>query len=420
MENRILINAVLILAGALTILVIKLVNKDSFDTIPVEQGANTVDTVAETSTIIVDIRSDKFFWRLQPWKDGKLATLDGWARFSELSFEGAGKIKINSLVKFPDMQIGPLFTVWPEAELWFSQSARMDHVAYMETKFTKSFIPFMRGGYSEDMPFLLDKDEGLLAFVYYQNGWGESGRKYLLYNYKKDVLLDEPEDTEVRYEGFLDRDSLLASNLIHRNDSWFSEYFLYDWRTDKKTENELTKKLTELNMLRIYCTAVGNVNTQKRFLIAKSEALGGHVKINWDEGFKDVKVTPINFLLSKDKYYDVFTISSDGKWAHSLVGGYRGLYEERLYKNAFYHIDDRYPGGISPPVLMDYTEYHPPYGVFIEHQVHGMCYAIEHHKMENDTDQLYLRLYKMDEILKEINRQLLEMANKEMDGLGDK
>jgi hypothetical protein len=37
---------------------------------------------------IIDIKSDKFFWLLEPWKDGKLATMDGWARFSELSFEG--------------------------------------------------------------------------------------------------------------------------------------------------------------------------------------------------------------------------------------------------------------------------------------------------------------------------------------------
>jgi hypothetical protein len=40
-----------------------------------------------------------------------------------------------------------------------------------------------------------------------------------------------------------------------------------------------------------------------------------------------------------------------------------------------------------------------------------MCYAIEHHEEENGNDQLYLRLYKMDAILTEINRQLLEAAN---------
>jgi hypothetical protein len=353
---------------------------------------------------------------LQPWKDGKLATLDGWAHFSELSFEGADKIKISPLVKFPDMQIGPLFTVWPDAGLWFSQSARMDHVAYMETKFTKSFIPFMRGGYSESEPFLLDKDEGLLAFVYFRNGLGEIGNKYVLYNYKKDILLDdEPEDAEMDYIGFLETNALLASQVIHKDDNWFSEYFLYDWRTDKRTENGLTKKLTELNMIGIYCGAVGNVNTKKRFLIAKSETLKGHVKINWGEEFKDVKVAPINFLIPDGKRYDEFTISPDGEWAHSLVGVYLGLYEERLYKNTFYHIDDRYPGGISPPVFMDYTEYHPPYGVFIEHPVHGMCYALEYHKEENGRDTLYVRLYVMDGILKEVNKQLLEAASKVVD-----
>jgi hypothetical protein len=406
MKNRIGIGAVLLLAAALVVWI----NKDSFKTIPAEQGDMMAE--ASTSTNPVDIRSDKFFWQLQPWKDGKLATLDGWARFSELSFVGADKIKIDTLVKFPNMPLDPFFIVWPEANLWYSQSARMDHVAYMETKFTKSFIPFMRGGYSESLPFLLDKDEGLLAFVYYRNGYGENKRKYVLYNYKKDMLLDDdPEDIDVYYVGFLETNSLLALTETFENEKWVVDYFLYDWKTGKKTENNLTKKLTELAMIEIDCRPVGNVNTKNRFLIAESEALGGHVKINWDEDFKDVTVTPINVLIPKDKYYSEFTISSGGEWAHSLVGGYQGLYEERLYKHAYYHIDDRYPGGISPPVLMDYTEYHPPYGVFIEHPVHGMCYAIEHHEEENGNDQLYLRLYKMDAILMEINRQLLEMAN---------
>jgi hypothetical protein len=36
----------------------------------------------------VDIKSNNFFWMIQPWKDGKLATIDGWGKFSEISFQG--------------------------------------------------------------------------------------------------------------------------------------------------------------------------------------------------------------------------------------------------------------------------------------------------------------------------------------------
>ncbi|MDR1306262.1 MAG: hypothetical protein LBK74_01635 [Treponema sp.] len=259
---------------------------------------------------------------------------------------GADKIKIDALVKFPNMPLDPFFIVWPEANLWYSQSARMDHVAYMETKFTKSFIPFMNGNYSETKPFLLDKDEGLLAFVYYRDGYGENEKKYVLYNYKKDILLDDdPEDIDVYYIGFLDADSLLALTETFENEEWVRDYFLYDWKTGKKTENNLTKKLTELAMTEIYCRAVGNVNTKNRFLIAKSEALGGHVKINWDEDFKDVTVTPINVLIPKDKYYSEFTISSGGEWAHSLVGGIRGFTKNGFISTRFIILTTGIPAG---------------------------------------------------------------------------
>jgi hypothetical protein len=43
--------------------------------------------------------------------------------------------------------------------------------------------------------------------------------------------------------------------------------------------------------------------------------------------------------------------------------------------------------------------------------IHGMCFAQEWHKER----KLYLRLYKMSNVLEEINRQLLEKANEGMD-----
>ncbi|MDR3056743.1 MAG: hypothetical protein LBU84_01215, partial [Prevotella sp.] len=49
----------------------------------------------------LDIRSKAFFWMLRPWKAGTLATIDGWGRFAELSFEKKDRIKIKPLIKFP-------------------------------------------------------------------------------------------------------------------------------------------------------------------------------------------------------------------------------------------------------------------------------------------------------------------------------
>jgi hypothetical protein len=136
------------------------------------------------------------------------------------------------------------------------------------------------------------------------------------------------------------------------------------------------------------------------------------VKVAWDEGYSDVTVTPLSYLLPEGKFFfTTFILSTDGQWATTFVGGYMGLYDEMLFKRAFFHLDGRYPNGISMPVITeDYEDYAWDLSAFVEHPVHGMCFAQEWHKMVNDKDRLYLRLYRMDDVLDEINRQLLEKA----------
>jgi hypothetical protein len=46
------------------------------------------------------------------------------------------------------------------------------------------------------------------------------------------------------------------------------------------------------------------------------------------------------------------------------------------------------------------------YGAFVEHPVYGTCFAREWRR----DGELYIRLYRMSDVLDEINRQLLEKA----------
>ena len=116
----------------------------------------------------------------------------------------------------------------------------------------------------------------------------------------------------------------------------------------------------------------------------------------------------MDYLIPENKRFDeVITISANAQWATTLVGGYSGLHNEDLYKRAFFHLDARYPNGISMPVLSaNYDKFHSDRGTFVEHPVHGWCYADEIWAKEKEKNKQYLRLYKMSDVLAEINKQL--------------
>jgi hypothetical protein len=121
---------------------------------------------------------------------------------------------------------------------------------------------------------------------------------------------------------------------------------------------------------------------------------------------------PLDYLVPEGKWLSHFSLSPDGTWATTFMGGYRGMYDELLDKRVFFHLDDKYPNGISMPIFTsNYDTYHWDYGSFVNHPVHGMSFVEKAEKKVDGRERQYLRLYKMDDVLAEINRQLLEAAN---------
>jgi hypothetical protein len=57
-----------------------------------------------------------------------------------------------------------------------------------------------------------------------------------------------------------------------------------------------------------------------------------------------------------------------------------------------------------PIITEDYEDNQWDYSAFVEHPEYGMCFAQEWRKGRT----LYLRLYRMENVLSEINRKLLE------------
>jgi hypothetical protein len=56
-----------------------------------------------------------------------------------------------------------------------------------------------------------------------------------------------------------------------------------------------------------------------------------------------------------------------------------------------------------PVITEDYEDFGWDLSAFVEHPVHGLCFSQECHKTENREDRRYLRLYRMEGVLDEIN-----------------
>ena len=90
-----------------------------------------------------EIKCKEYFHNLEPWKEGKLATIDGWGRFSTFEITEENQIKITPLVEFPKEKIDGWIKTYPEVGvIWSSIFELKHHFADIGTKKNVSFMPF--------------------------------------------------------------------------------------------------------------------------------------------------------------------------------------------------------------------------------------------------------------------------------------
>ena len=365
----------------------------------------------------MDIPVPEFFWMLQPWKKGTLATMDGNARFAEIVFSGESSFRVRPLVDFPKNRIDKSLVVAHEGNLCIVNSSWRFYVADVAEKRTKEYMPQGGWKWTEMSPVVLDAENQIIVFKYYVSSDYEDEpnsqpRYNIIYDMKNDKeLYKSPDAGEALAFYFpINTETFLAINIAKNNAQ--SEYVFYNWKTKEITRNDLTKQITAVAGQSTSMT-IGknrNINMEERYFFG--DILGKKIKITWDEKYEDVKVIPLDYLIPKGKRFDDIIFSSDYKWATTLVGGYSGMFGESLYKRAFFHMDELYPNGISMPIFNEeYEEYYSARGHFVEHPVHGWCYADEIWSKATGTRKQFLRLYKMKDVDDEITRILLERAD---------
>ena len=127
--------------------------------------------------------------------------------------------------------------------------------------------------------------------------------------------------------------------------------------------------------------------------------------VRWSEDFEEVKAEPIILQRPKGLLDSSFFFSRDGNWGKTHWIDPPGPLE--VPRLLLYHIDDKYPQGLSMPIICGYSGDESP-GAFMQHETWGPCYVEQDNKY---PDKLFV--YKLNEGLELLAKQALNTISGE-------
>jgi len=195
---------------------------------------------------------------------------------------------------------------------------------------------------------------------------------YVLYDLNSnDIIFESKVEDTIHYR--FNKDNILTCKIYGENNE-FGKWYLTDLNGKNITENNLTKKLTELNFFSASKTKV--FSTKSNTLLTKLEVNNETVyyTVRWDEKFEEIKIEPIIFQRPFGNFLDeAFEFSQDGKWVKTLrIPFSEG--RDMPWELIIYHVTDIYPQGLSMPIFCGYAMESTP-GAFMDHEKWGMCYV---------------------------------------------
>lgn len=177
-------------------------------------------------------------------------------------------------------------------------------------------------------------------------------------------------------------------------------------------EDPFTKFLTA-HSLEVESRRTGSINfSYHKMLGFKIEGSGTSIiesegLVTWDSCFSKPKISIFNDQLFKDYFFglEFWQISPDGKWARVLAKPHvdeEGYTENEIF---FFHIDDSYPLGISPPILGGTSPFYAN-GSFINHTELGPLYIDHDVRYPN-----YLFVYQLNKGLELLKKNIGETGS---------
>lgn len=274
----------------------------------------------------VDIQEKKFdvdvFWKIIPWKDNSSITIDGWGKYSVLSFDKKGKLKQKTLCDYPKNQYNRFFFADDKTGFIYASANMMYFLYNADTKIQNSLIPVLSWkGYTNLYP--LNKKEILVQFVSDKKKYGYFIYEHSAEEYERQEITDI-RDLRLLEQFYDDKYKFLAKE----ND----EYFIYDWKNQKKETNKLTQFFNE-NAIESYKFNMKN----NRAFVSNSE---NKYMIFWNEDFSEFEKYNLKDYLGSDSYsINIYSYSGDGKYAFATIYAYDEYYGCGLYHWTFIDMD---------------------------------------------------------------------------------
>ena len=194
----------------------------------------------------------------------------------------------------------------------------------------------------------------------------------------------------------------------HLTDTFFTNILGKEVGTVFPGGDPITKALTDKKVRASNEKYEKVLHQGKRLMYAwtRIEKTITQVLVRWSEDLQDVNIYPIPLMKDTDKVFHIgpSQISADGNWLQEIRADHSEGFQKT--ERIMCHLQDYYPGGISPPVSLGYTT-EDPIAAFMNHSKLGPCYV-----EQNTNRNAILFIFKLNDVIEIIKKQALGAVSK--------
>jgi hypothetical protein len=316
---------------------------------------------------------------------------------------------------FADDAIGELGADENGLMMWAKQGYRGFLAIDTKTKSTLDFIPSVASlyGSGEEVlrAYLTSLSGQVLLFKLSPNE--DQTRGYMLYDFanKKDLFIPPlPQKNPIVFDFHRLSDTSYLIESADKSDNFHKcKWYIVDisiegfinWRENKLTQILTSKSFCAYDGYRYRCLHAGS-----RMFVGWVDTGARQINsvISWDVNYENVHIEPLTIQCPSEYnfYQDAWTFSLDGHWLVNVAAKInRATGTSSDPQLVFYHVDPKYPQGISLPVFAG-TINGKVNGCFVDHTKLGMVF------LDIQTGHNATLLYKMSDMLPIIAKKMAQ------------
>ena len=273
------------------------------------------------------------------------------------------------------------------------------HVVDIKRKIEKNILVSFHGNESILEVTILNEEKQTFLITVYSQGWTheDSFCCFVTYDFEANKIVNKSQNCYGGIYHYVSDQKMFFQQWAYAAPP---RWFLTDNTMLKLDSNDLSKELTNYMVETLYNNISFEIKKMIGFFRDKDEKEILSI-VQWNDGFKDPKITPFTFQKPKDRYiWTNFQFSLDGKWVKGTSQG-KG---DNTSCILFYHSDNKYPGGLSLAIHGSEST-QDVNGSFITTKEYGTVYLDISRGMEG-----LIYMYRMNDVLWQITRRAKEMV----------